>query len=588
MSIKEIYFNNEISPGAFSTCIENNIETITELKEFYSTHGSFMAIINCEEKTNKELISICLKYYYFKETNEFKDVNSNEVSIQMMISSLNQNQQNLINYFIKDNYSKLSIRTKNSLGRYLEREISLNKIYLKIFSNQFFKPGDLRNLGNKSIPELQTFLVEVKDYIIKVYELKDEDEIYIETSKSFENKLESDIKNLNYNRRKIINNHIQIQFCKLSNRSQNALNYFLEKQINITNISDRIFSNINFSFKRIKNIGTGSHNELELFFNDIKFFVNKIIDIDNENKINELSLKLFLKETFRDLEIDQNIISKNSIFSIIQFLLEEQVLLGKNENYILKNGVLIYENSIPLKLEQLAENLNLTKERCRQIRVKLLEELENKFIFFKQYDQDLLANYHLDFNASSIYITDKIASKINTLDETNFTKHFITLIISFYVKNKYDLIGNLSDAIIAKDLRIKTRYTWSNLFLVSQKLSQYFDFVKFIEDVDKRKLETIDETYKLNFKSLLSKFFKNDDLFYLDEIFPICELLINEELGICLDNEQNIVFERNTYKTLPEYAYEALEIIGKPSHIDEIDKQNKLPRGRAHEVLKQF
>ena len=576
MSIEEIYFYNEISPVAFYSCIDNKIETIPELIEIYSTHGSFKNILNCGEKINNELISICLKYYNFKQTNEFKDLNSNEVSIQMMITSLNQNQQNLINYFINEIYTKLPTRTKNGLGRYLEGEISLKKINLKIFSNQFFKPGLLVNLGNKSIPELHTFLNGVKEYIFKVYELKDENEIYIETSKSFENKLVIDIKNLNYFRRQIINNHIKIQFSKLPKRSQNALNYYLEKQINITNISDRIFSDINFNFKRIKNIGTRSYSELELFFNDIKFFVIKIIDNDDEKNINGLSLKLFLKETFNDLEIDQNIISKNSIFSIIQFLLEEQVLLGKNENYILKNGVLIYENIIPQKLEQLAENLNLTKERCRQIRIRILEELENKFIFLKQYDQDLLANYNLDFNASSIYITDEIAANINTLDETNFSKHFITLIISFYYKNKYDLIGNLSDVIIAKDLRIKARYTWSNLFLVRQKLSQNFDFVKFIEDVDKRKLETIDETYKLNFKSHLSKFFKKDDLFFLDEIFPICELLMNEELGICLDNEQNIVFERNTYKTLPEYAYEALEIIGKPSHIDEINKQIKI------------
>ena len=576
MTIEEIYFNKEISPKAFNTCIVNKIETITELNEIYVAYGSFMSIRNCGEKTNLELISICLKYYNFKQTDQFKDVNLNEVSIQMMFTSLNQNQQNLINYFIKENYSKLSIRTKNSLGRYLEGEINLNKIYLKIFSKQFFKPGDLRNLGNKSLPELQSYLKEVQDYIIKVYELKDENEIYIETSKSFENKLESDIKNLNLKQRQIINHHIQIIFSKLSNRSQNALNYYLEKQITITNISDRIFSNINFSFKRVKNIGTGTSNELELFFNDIKFFVNKIIDIDDEKKINELSLKLFLKETFSDLEIDQNMISKNSIFSIIQFLLEEQALLGKNENYILKNGMLIYENFIPQNLEQLAENTNLTKERCRQIRVKLVEELENKLIFFKQYDQDLFANYNLDFNAPSIYITDEIASNINSFDETNFTKHFITLIISFYYKNKYDLIGNLSDVIIAKDFQNRTRYTWNNSFLISQKLSQNFDFVKFIEDVDKRKLETIDETYKLNFKSHLSKFFKTEGLFFLDEIFPICEMLINVELGICLDNEQNIVFERNTYKTLPEYAFEALEIIGKPSHIDEINKHIKI------------
>jgi hypothetical protein len=63
-------------------------------------------------------------------------------------------------------------------------------------------------------------------------------------------------------------------------------------------------------------------------------------------------------------------------------------------------------------------------------------------------------------------------------------------------------------------------------------------------------------------------------------------MLINEELGIYLDDEEKITFERNTFKTLPEYAYEALEILGKPSHIDEINKQIKILKPDYNNTIK--
>ncbi|MNS75188.1 Helicase associated domain protein [compost metagenome] len=52
--------------------------------------------------------------------------------------------------------------------------------------------------------------------------------------------------------------------------------------------------------------------------------------------------------------------------------------------------------------------------------------------------------------------------------------------------------------------------------------------------------------------------------------------MINEEFNIYLNIDEDIIFERKTHKTLREYAYEALEIIGKPSHIDQINEQIKI------------
>jgi hypothetical protein len=53
-------------------------------------------------------------------------------------------------------------------------------------------------------------------------------------------------------------------------------------------------------------------------------------------------------------------------------------------------------------------------------------------------------------------------------------------------------------------------------------------------------------------------------------LFPICEKIINEEFEIYLDLEENINFKRNTTRQAHEYAFEALEHLGKPSKVKEI------------------
>ena len=51
---------------------------------------------------------------------------------------------------------------------------------------------------------------------------------------------------------------------------------------------------------------------------------------------------------------------------------------------------------------------------------------------------------------------------------------------------------------------------------------------------------------------------------------PIAEKIIFNELNIIIDLDDNITFQRNTSKLAYEYAYEALEQLGKPSKVKDI------------------
>lgn len=575
-TIKEIYLRNEISKEAFNVCFFNEIDFLKELKEIHSKYGSFMSFRNCGDKTNLELISICVKYYSNMETFDFKELESNEVTILLMITSLNQTQQNLINYFIQENYSKLSQRTRNGLGRYLEGEISLEKINVMIFSKQFFNPNNLKNLGNKSIPELQHYLKEVKDYILKIYNPNQEEILLSEIPSTAAEKLDNQINNLNEFQIKVVNNYITVITERLSARGKNAIIKHLRGDLHIYNFFEHVFSKSKFRVKNIENIGKGTVDELTTYLKDIQSFLNKVTTTLDKIEFNKLEIKVHLMKTFREVSIPDHILDSISLFKLMDYFLQENTILDKVETFVLKNTYYVFSENKHNSLNYVADILGASSERARQIRNSLTEKISAKIKSLKCFEKKILSNYNIDFKQSSIIILDEKADDINRIDNTNFSKQFITLILSFLLEEEYQLTGSKEDVLIFKESRTKARHNWKNIYLIKTKLHQTFCFEKLIEDLECRIKEQNDKTYSLNFKGYLSKFFKADNFIFLDEIFPICKMLITEEFSFNCDNEENLVFERNTYKTLPEYAYEALEIIGKPSHIEEINKQIKI------------
>lgn len=575
-TIKEIYLRNEISKEAFDVCFYSEIHFLEELKKIYSKDGSFMAIRNCGDKTNLELISICVKYDSNMEREDVKELKSNEVTIQLMITALRQNQQNLINYFIKENYSQLSQRTRNGLGRYLEGEININRFYEKIFSKQFFKLSYINNLGPKSIPELQTYLKEVQDYIIKVYNLDQEEILLLETPATTAEKLDNQINNLNENQVQVVNNYIIAITERLSARGKNAIKKHIQGDLHIYNFFEHVFSKSKFRVKDIKNIGKGTIDELTTYLNEILSFLNKVITALDEIEFNKLEIKVHLMKTFKEVSIPDHILDSNSLFKLMDYFLQEHIILDKIETFVLKNTYYVFSENNHNSLQYVAEILGVSSERVRQKRNGSIKKISAKIKSLKCFEKNLLSTCNIDFQQSSIIILDEKADDINRIDNTYFSKQFITLILSFLLEEEYQLIGSKEDALIFRESTTKARHNWKNIYLVKTKLHKAFYFEKLIEDLEGRIKEQNDKTYSVNFQSFLSKFFITDHFIFFDEIFPICEMLINEELGNYFDNERNLVFERNTYKTLPEYAYEALEIIGKPSHIDEINKQIKI------------
>lgn len=425
----------------------------------------------------------------------------------------------------------------------------------KTFSN-------LRNCGRKSNEELTDLCVKYIDY---------GGSQIVEPSKT-EKQLITTISSFNRTQREIVNSFIEINSNNLSNRSKNAIMSFLNGNLKIRNISERILTNDRFNFQDIKNVGTKTVTELKSFIHTITEFIEKVAEVESENDLVALRNRFFIEKTFSISSIPNEILESQSIFSLVDFLISENAIFEKNESVIFQKAFKIFDNQLELTLDEIAEEINITRERVRQIRKGILENLFNNLQFVKNIEDDLYQKYGIDQNQKLINIDDELNNQINEVNNTNFSIEFNTFIIYSYISDKFDLVGETEDVLQPKYFNSRDRHNWENFYLVKNQLTNEFDFNNFANDIDKRINARNELTYSFHFKSYLNNFIKNEDNSVISIVFPVAEKIINQEFDLIIDLDDNIVFKRNTVKQVPEYAIEALEKLGLPSKIEDIYK----------------
>jgi hypothetical protein len=458
---------------------------------------------------------------------------------------------------------------------YNSEEISVRSFNVCIYNNlinltailihyrKFSTFENLRNCGRKSNEELTALCLKFKDFgINQLYETINP-----------EKQLNKIITNFTRTQREIINSFIEINTINLSNRSNNAITSFLNGNLKIRNISDKILTNEGFNFQDIKNVGTKTVKELTIFFDSIIHFVKEVAEVDNENDLIVLKNRFFIQKTFSISAIPIEIIESQSIFRLVDFLISKNVIFEKNESIIFLKAFKIFGNQTEITLDKIAEEINITKERVRQIRKSILENLYNNLQFVKNIEDDLYQKYGIDQNQNLINIDENINNHINNVNNTIFSIEFNTFIIYSYISDKFDLVGEIEDILLVRNFNSRDRYNWDNFYLVNKKISCLFNFIDFANDLDRRSNERIQESYNFNFNSYLLSFSTLTNLDIINNISEVAEKILNNEFGIYIDIDDNINFTRNSPKQAHEYAYEALKLLGKPSKVNEITKK---------------
>lgn len=465
MTIEEIHKAKKISVRTYNICKSNDLNTISEIKDFYLKNKSFEKLQNCGRKSNMELIGICVRYFSGKEKSN-SEANKKD-NFKEIIDSLTRIQREVLNSFISENTNNLSVRSRNGV-------------------------------------------------------------------------------------------------CK-----------FLNGNFKIKNFANRIFLSDSFDVSEIKNIGLKSSRELENYFNIIKEIIYKVNAVTEEKELTKLRNKFLIEKKFEEIQIPDDILEIESLFKIIDYLLYQNVLFDKTQTIIIKNALKVYYNQNEKSLEEISNIVNLSRERVRQIKKVCLSDLFNNLLFISNFNDDLFQKYSIDVESKFIDINSDVVELINFTNGTNFSREFITYILAAYLNDSFSIVGNYEDVLQPKYFKSLNRHNWNNLYLIEKGLAVEFDFTSFINDISNRKNARIEESYSFNFKSYLSNFLTNNKIDFIDLLFPICEKIINEEFEIYLDLDDNILFKRNTTKQVYEYAFEALEQLGKPSKVKLIFKKVK-------------
>ena len=532
MTIKEIYRKGEINIRSFNVCIDNKINSLKDLKNFFKVYSTFKKLRNCGNKSNEELIAICKKYYLNKDNIVLEKITLNDLYKK---GELNVRSFNVCN---------------DSNIKFLE---DLKKFYAK--HNSFKK---LRNCGNKSNQELIS--------VCKKYHSVNEDFL---TPKKKENRLEKIVFELTRIQREVINSFIIINTNSLSNRVRNAVSYQLEDNFKIKRFTEKILLNPK-PIETWKNIGTNSIPEIEIYLSIIKDFVFEVSQTNDEIEIIGLKNNFLIQRTFSISNIPNNILETESIFLLTDFLLKQNALFDKTQTTIVKKAFKIYQNQKELTLDDIADDVNLTRERVRQIRKFCIESLFDKLLFIQNFNDDLYKKYNIDIESNQIEISLDIVELINITNETKLTREFTTYILFVFLSKDFSIIGNVEDVLQPHYFNAKNRHNWINFYLIKKEIIEIFDFDSLANDIDKRTNDRIEETYSFNFKSYLSQFLTTNKTEVLNKIFPITENILNNEFELYLDLDENLIFKRNTNKQAYEYSYEALEQLGEPSKVEEI------------------
>ncbi|PIP54867.1 MAG: hypothetical protein COX07_02980 [Bacteroidetes bacterium CG23_combo_of_CG06-09_8_20_14_all_32_9] len=422
----------------------------------------------------------------------------------------------------------------------------------------------LKNCGIKSEAELVAICKKYKNYLkyMKTPE-KDIDEFFVK------------IHNLTIQQESILNNLIVIKLRNLSTRAFNALIKYLDNDITITSFYKRIFSHINFSFYNIKNVGVGTVPELIKLQKEILELINSILSFRTEQELikecfHSILIKYYQIQTNHYSEITSifSKIGKFPIFKTLQILIDNDYIFNKEIKIIFKFCMNYFNKGNFSKLINQAKILNLSRERVRQKRKFLYENFSNYFVILKDIDIRQTYLYDIDLNQPYIAIDNELVENINKTEDVNFNLLFINKMLSVVTQKTHSLIGNERYKVL--HIRKRFMHNWNETYLISNKLSNIFDFTQFVEDLEKHLKGKIRETYWLNFNQYLLQFYKSKSILKINLISEICEKILFREFSLVLDSKKNILFKRNTLKTLPDYIIELLEKKGHPLTVYEM------------------
>jgi hypothetical protein len=552
-----------LSARAISVCKVNKLTNLAKIIYFCSGYEDLPKIRGGGAKTNQELQALYKDYYentFFYENLVKKELwRHQHGDINPALIDIPITKKNIINNYIKLKINALSARVAHVVTQQLVHRQDFDNFTLNFLKDKSAL-SKFRNIGQKSLQELTLFVETVETFALEQVQLEDE---IIESEPEFNEvrvgpttKLQAHSLHLSPIKKQIISTYIQKQIKKFPQKLRHWVSGALEYQITFD-----IFVETFSTFK-----STGMSPELLHLIAQVENKVLYFLDIDDEKMLFHGFMNL-LNLTF-DLKADEEIIflpiiEKKTfpLFHFFDYLIEHQYLVEEKHITIFRHRTGYFEQAETLYLDTIGKQMNLTRERVRQLSISLETKIEHWWQFLLIYSADIqfFTNYKLPKEENIIILESSFIQKINQAENTHFSNKFFNKTFSQLYNRSHILFGEAFD-------------DFHNTYLIEKNLFDFFSFDSFFETIYQQISDKLYEDLSLDMDGFLYNFIKGDRLDLLTVIRSICEkIIINEFFDtIEFDFDNNIIFKRNVKINSSEIIIEILRENGTPMKVEDI------------------
>ena len=568
MNLENFLEDKIISRRTYNVLTYNNLSTIENLLDKVRACGGVdkLKLRNSGKGTQIEIEKLIV--LVLGETPASEDfAYFNRIYQPFMMDRLSELQVSLLDKKIKIFFEELKQKSKNAINTFLKEDLSFENFFYNIFSQIQFKISTLPSIGKRSEEDIESFLIRIvseRNFIEKTG-----NNILLENQMSeetFSNPFYKPYFMVNLSKLQIgiLDKKIKMFFEALSQRPKNAINTFLEADLSFENIFLKIFSQIQFKINTLHNVGKKSGEDVAFFLARIILEHHFTIEAGNDvllEKRNYIELELLFNIDDEDIKAYSLIDSENKIKL---FKLIEVYLFYKNPD---KRFRVIYKHLFTKKNEKanlttVANQLNITRERVRQIVNKFDETINKELAVFKQIDSSLY-NTYISNNSDFLFISPAQCNTINEKENTQFSQKFLSVIFAHLHKEKYVLFSN-------------NIHDFENHYLIDKLLFDVFRFEDFCNEIKNILNADINADFEMDLLSFAYKYISKSEkvLEDINQVIPVIEEILFQEFNpklMVMDGLMTI--RKNTRVSSKDILVQLLTVLGKPSKIEDIIKQ---------------
>ena len=507
---------------------------------------------NCGRKSIEEILQFSVAYrsHLFRVIPEDASLISQVESSVEEVQHLEPFNLQLLLQEIQGLSNELSTRSRNVVTNLIkEAGYNVEKLYGRI-SARDFNCRTLPSVGRKSYPEVRQWCEAVRARVMAHLPSNHPDlQPPHSTNAVFPREAPNELPSFIEDLQPLFYQNLE----RLTTRGRNAIVSLFEAcGQSIVNLYNEI-TQADFSVLTIRNIGRNSYSEVTKALKAIKVLVEEYVEnaseVDVKRKIYDRLLSSVLtnaddRREIIDLELDLGYFPFfRAVLSVIDNNLTER------EHTIFHSCIRYREGQELKDLAEVGASLGFSRERCRQIRNKLIGKLTGLLHKIRKTHPQDKCPYSCLMNEVNLMVNNK--------EGTDFSLDFVHWIIGTLF-DEYMYLGN-------PDHTFTTPFSNAGFIaLVPSSLNKVFDFKAFIKDMDKRiPLKRMDDV-EISLRSLIESHIRVQ---YFEEEYPeverSCRSIIYLHYKLDVDYG-NIIFRANSYKPLPDIIYDLIRKKGSP------------------------